>query len=160
MIERLFTIGVYGKTEDRFFGELVDARVHIFCDIRMRRGVRGAQYAFVNSTYLQRALAERGIAYKHFRELAPSQEIREAQHAMDVQQGVLKRDRQQLDEEFKRRYIEEVLSKFNSQHFGQNFSSDTASIVLFCVEANPAACHRSLVAERLHKDWGIRVENL
>jgi hypothetical protein len=31
---------------------------------------------------------------------------------------------------------------------------------LFCVEGNPEACHRSLVAERLHEDWGIPVEHL
>jgi len=79
---------------------------------------------------------------------------------MDMKQGVLKRDRQQLGEEFKQRYVEEVLFEFNTQNFAQKFSSDTTSIVLFCVEANPAACHRSLVAERLHQDWGVRVENL
>ncbi len=160
MIERLFTTGVYGKTEDQFFGELVEARIETFCDIRMRRGVRGSQYAFVNSTYLQRALAERGIAYRHITELAPSREMREAQHAIDVEKGVLKRARQELGAEFKRRYVEEILGRFDSQQFAQSFNSSIRSMILFCVEGNPAACHRSLVAGRLHDDWSIPVKHL
>ncbi len=160
MIERLFTIGVYGKPEDQFFNELVDTRIETFCDIRMRRGVRGSKYGFVNSTYLQRALAERGIAYRHVQELAPSREIREAQSTIDLQQGVLKRKREELGTEFKRRYVEEILGRFDSQQFAQSFASNIHRIVLFCVEGNPVACHRSLVAKRLHDDWGIPVEHL
>ena len=160
MIERIFTTGVYGKTEDRFFRELVEARIETFCDIRMRRGVRGSQYAFVNSTRLQERLAEQKITYRYFPRLAPSREIRDAQHAVDFQQGVLKRTRQELGEEFKRKYVNEVLASFDSQQFAQEFDSTTLRIVLFCVEGNPAACHRSLVAERLHNDWGVPVEHL
>ncbi len=160
MIQRVFTTGVYGKTEDQFFGELVGSRAQTFCDIRMRRGVRGSQYAFVNSTYLQRALGERGIAYRHFPELAPSKAIRDAQRAIDAQQGVAKRTRQELGEDFKRRYMGEILEAFDSQLFGRSFNSTTSQIVLFCVERTPEACHRSLVADRLHKDLGIPVEHL
>ena len=156
MIERLFTIGVYGKTEDQFFSALVQSRIETFCDIRMRRGVRGSQYSFVNSTYLQRALAGRGIAYRHVPELAPTREIRETQHAADLDQGVLKRARQELGVEFKRRYVEQILARFDSQQFAQSFNSDISSIVLFCVEGNPTACHRSLVGERLHRDASSR----
>lgn len=160
MIERLFTTGVYGKTEDQFFSALVQARIETFCDIRMRRGVRGSQYSFVNSTYLQRSLAGRGIAYRHVPELAPTREIREAQHAIDLEQGVLKRARQELGVEFKQRYVEQILGRFDSQQFAQSFNPEIRSIVLFCVEGTPTACHRSLVAERLHLDWGIPVEHL
>lgn len=160
MIERLFTTGVYGKTEDRFFGQLMEAHIDTFYDIRMRRGVRGSEYAFVNSNYLQRALAQRGILYTHVKELAPSHEIRKAQHAIDAQQDVSKRNRQQLGDEFRRRYIEEVLAKFDSEKFSRSLPPGASRIVLFCVEGNPLACHRSLVADRLHADWGVPVEHL
>jgi uncharacterized protein (DUF488 family) len=160
MVTRVFTIGVYGKTEAEFFGTLIKARVDTFCDIRRRRGVRGSQYAFVNSTSLQRALADRGVKYKYFRDLAPSNDIRKAQQLADAQDGILKRSRQQLSDEFKRRYIDEVLGHFDSAKFGQAFEWDAQNVVLFCVEGNPAACHRSLVAERLQRDWGVPVEHL
>jgi uncharacterized protein (DUF488 family) len=155
MVARIFTIGVYGKTEAEFFGGLEKAHIDTFCDIRRRRGVRGSQYAFVNSTYLQRELAQRGVKYRYFPALAPSK-----QQLADAKLGILKRNRQQLGEEFKRRYIEEILGPFDAKEFAQAFGSDTHNIVLFCVEGSPAACHRSLVAERLHVDWGVPVEHL
>lgn len=42
-----FTIGVYNSNENTFFKKLVDNRIDTFCDIRQRRGVRGAEYAFI-----------------------------------------------------------------------------------------------------------------
>ena len=40
----VFTIGVYGSTENSFFEKLAQSRIDLFCDIRQRRGVRGSQY--------------------------------------------------------------------------------------------------------------------
>ena len=60
---KVVTIGVYGFDEEHFFQALTDARVDTFCDIRQRRNVRGAQYAFANSKRLQRRLGELGIRY-------------------------------------------------------------------------------------------------
>jgi|SRR5579863_7469412 len=160
MIERVYTTGVYGKTEDEFFGQLGEAQIEVFCDIRRRRGVRGAQYAFVNSKYLQRGLADRNIAYRYVPELAPSRELREAQHAIDQEKGVLKRARKELGEEFKRRYALEVLDLFDSQSFAHSFDSKITRIVLFCVEGLPRACHRSLVTDRLQHEWKVVVEHL
>ncbi len=42
----IFTIGVYGSTEQQFFDKLIENRIDTFCDIRQRRGVRGKEYAF------------------------------------------------------------------------------------------------------------------
>lgn len=160
MIERVYTTGVYGKTEDRFFGQLDEARIEIFCDIRRRRGVRGSQYAFVNSKYLQRTLANRNITYRYVPDLAPSRELREAQHVIDREKSILKRARKELGDEFKLRYAQEVLDLFDSDAFARSFDSKITRIVLFCVEGLPAACHRSLVADRLQHDWKIVVEHL
>ncbi len=160
MIERVYTTGVYGKTEDSFFGQLDEARIEVFCDIRRRRGVRGSQYAFVNSKYLQGVLANRNTAYRYIPELAPSPELREAQHVIDQEKGILKRARKELGEEFKLRYAREVLDLFDFDAFARSFDPKITRIVLFCVEGMPAACHRSLVADRLQHDWNIVVEHL
>ena len=73
--ERLLTIGVYGKSETKFFDQLSRAGVDLFCDIRQRRGVRSAQYVFANSTWLQAGLATRGIAYQYVPQLAPTGQL-------------------------------------------------------------------------------------
>jgi uncharacterized protein (DUF488 family) len=160
MIERVYTTGAYGKTEESFFGQLDKARIEVFCDIRRRRGVRGSQYAFVNSKYLQRILASGNITYRYIPELAPSPELREAQRVIDQEQGILKRARKELGEEFKLRYAREVLDLFDFDAFGRSFDPKITRILLFCVEGLPSACHRSLVADRLEHDWKIVVEHL
>ncbi len=43
----LFTIGVYGKTPEAFFGALIAANIDTFCDVRSHRGMRGHIYSFV-----------------------------------------------------------------------------------------------------------------
>ena len=58
-------------------------RLDTFCDIRQRRGVRGATYAFANSQRLQVRLAELGIRYLHRKDLAPTKAMREVQAEAD-----------------------------------------------------------------------------
>jgi len=160
MIELILTTGVYGKSAEHFFRQLTEAKVDLFCDIRLRRGLRGSQYAFANSTRLQHELASFGIAYRHFPELAPSIDTRAAQHAADSAGGVQKRSRETLSEEFKHRYITEVLGPFDSNAFRTTLGPDARRVVLFCVEGNPKACHRSLLADRLTMDWQIPIQDL
>jgi uncharacterized protein (DUF488 family) len=160
MIKRLYTIGVYGKTESQFFNQLKRAGIDTFCDIRQRRGVRGPDYAFANSKRLQASLANRGIAYRHVPELAPTTDMRESQYEADRQKGVAQRARVELGEVFKRRYLAEILESFDSQAFLRSLLPDARRVVLFCVEATAEACHRSLAAKRLHADWKVPVEHL
>ena len=68
----IFTIGVYGSVEESFFNTLIDNKIDTFCDIRQRRGVRGSQYSYVNSNYLQTKLNELGIRYHYVKELGLS----------------------------------------------------------------------------------------
>jgi len=159
MVEKIFTIGAYGKSKHEFFQDLQNAQVDTFCDIRLRRGVRGSQYAFVNSRRLQESLASRSINYRYFPELAPTQEIRELQHKADEEGGTSKRERQQLGTIFKEHYIAKILGHFESQRLKEQLGS-ARRIVLFCVEGPATACHRSLVAEHLRRDWEVPVEHL
>jgi uncharacterized protein (DUF488 family) len=158
-VERLLTIGVYGKSAEAFFGALHDTSVDTFCDIRQRRGVRGSQYSFVNSTRLQAELANRGIAYLYVPELAPSRKIRDLQHEADAASAETKRTREELGETFKRHYIKEVLDRFDAERFRDSLGS-ARRVAFFCVEGKPSACHRSLVAARLGGEWNLSVEHL
>jgi uncharacterized protein (DUF488 family) len=157
---RIVTLGVYGSTEAGFFAALRDAGVDTFCDIRLRRGVRGREYAFVNSRRLQAKLAELGIRYLHFKELAPSRAVRERQMAADKAERTAKRKRTELSKLFIAGYCEERLQGFDSGKFVEQLGPGARVVALFCVERAAAACHRSLVAERLHRDLGLEVVHL
>jgi uncharacterized protein (DUF488 family) len=154
---RFVTIGVYGFNEAAFFGALQKAGVDTFCDIRWRRGVRGSEYAFVNSARLQKRLGELAIRYLHFRELAPAPELRARQVAADKLEGVAKRQRTALGEMFAAGYREDNLGKFDARKFLEALGPDAKVVALFCVERHPSACHRSLLAERLQQELQAEV---
>ena len=80
---KIVTIGVYGFDESSFFDALCKAEVDTFCDIRSRRGVRGATYAFANSARLQARLSELGIRYLYRKDLGPTKTVRDKQAAAD-----------------------------------------------------------------------------
>ncbi len=157
---KLVTIGVYGYTETTFFDALVEAKVDTFCDLRMRRGVRGALYAFANSQRLQDHLQTLGIKYIHLLELAPSPEIIAKQHQVDKQSGLGQRKRTVLSAEFIDAYQSLRLKNFKAGEFLAKVGEDARCVALFCVERDPAACHRSLVAERLKNELGLEVEHI
>ena len=93
MSPRVATIGVYGFTAERFLAALRDAGVGQVLDVRQRRGVRGAEYAWANSKRLQAALADAAIGYEHLPQLAPTTELRQLQYAEDARRGEGKRSR-------------------------------------------------------------------
>jgi uncharacterized protein (DUF488 family) len=155
---KLATIGVYGFSEAAFFDALQQAGVDTFCDIRWRRGVRGAEYAFANRAWLEKRLAELGIRYLHFRELAPTPALRQRQYEADQAEGTTKRKRSSLGLVFIAGYREERLSGFDSRKFIEQLGPEARTVALFCVEREPAACHRSLLAERLQQDLGAQCE--
>ena len=131
-----------------------------FCDLRRRRGVRGSAYAFANRRRLEARLAELGIRYLHCKALAPSQALRERQKAADQAARTPKRRRAELSGLFIAGYGEECLRDFDSREFMAQLGGETRVVALFCVERTPAACHRSLVAERLQRDLGLEVAHL
>jgi uncharacterized protein (DUF488 family) len=88
-----FTIGVYHSKEDEFFNKLIVTKIDTLCDIRQRRGVRGKEYSFVNSNYLQQRLKELNIRYEYIKELAPTNEVRQYQKDEDKRLKEKKRDR-------------------------------------------------------------------
>lgn len=160
MQPKIVTIGVYGFDKDRFFQVLVDANIDTFCDIRRRRGMRGSEYAFVNSTALQQKLRALGIRYVYVKDLAPGQAVREKQKQEDEKLGVAKRSRKELGQVFVQEYEHQCLSSFDSNKFAEMLSPETKVVGLFCVEREPEACHRSLAAKKLAMDLELRVEHI
>ncbi|NGY61562.1 DUF488 domain-containing protein [Lentzea sp. NEAU-D13] len=156
---KMVTIGVYGFDADSFLHRLRQADVHLLLDVRQRRGVRGAEYAWANSNRLQAALAEAGIAYEHHLELAPTTEMRQLQYAEDDRQGVGKRSRHELAAEYVRRYTDEILDQADLAPIVSVLSRN-GTAALLCVEHEPEACHRSLIAQRLAEQHDVTVEHL
>jgi uncharacterized protein (DUF488 family) len=156
---RLATIGVYGFTAEEFLTALRSAGVRLLLDVRQRRGVRGPEYAWANSKRLQAALAEAGIGYEHHPELAPTTELRRLQYAEDDRRGVGKRSRTELAPAYRERYVAEILEHADLGAVVAELPSDGAAALL-CVERDPEACHRSLIAARLAEQHGIAVKHL
>jgi uncharacterized protein (DUF488 family) len=153
------TVGVYGFGLDAFLDALRGANVRQVLDVRQRRGVRGAEYSWANSARLQEALAAAGVEYRHHQELAPTTELRQLQYREDARLGVGKRSRLELAPEYRERYTREILDQVDLAPIVEGMPIDAVSALL-CVERDPEACHRSLIAERLATEHGVSVIQL
>lgn len=158
-VPKIVTVGVYGFDADSFLHRLREAEVGLLLDVRQRRGVRGPEYAWANSLRLQRALAAADVGYRHVRELAPTTELRQLQYREDDRQGVGKRNRVALAAAYAERYTREILDPVNLHTLVADHAGESA-IALFCVERDPEACHRSIIAARLRAEHGVPVTDL
>lgn len=152
-MKRVATIGVYGWTLETFLDTLASAGFSRVVDVRQRRGVRGSEYAWANAKRLEAALAEAGVAYEHRLDLAPTTDLRKLQYAADDRAGVGKRSRETLAPQFAERYVREILD-------AADLTSIEDGSALLCVEREPAACHRGLIADRLGTEHGVAVRHL
>ncbi len=152
------TIGVYGFDRDSFLAALRAAEIDLLLDVRQRRGVRGSEYAWANAKRLQAALAEAGVAYSHLKELAPTTEMRQVQYREDARRGEGKRSRTTLAPEYTRLYTEQILDPADLDPIVRWIGDSSAA--LLCVEREPEACHRSLIAARLEREHGFIVRHL
>ena len=174
MLVAIYTIGVYGYDESAFFAALQEHKIDLFVDVRRRRGLRGARYKFVNSSYLQAKLTQLGIAYAHLLDLAPTPHIRSLQDLADQQQRLQRRsDRQQLCQEYVHEYKRDILRVYKRKPERRFVAEDALTRArqlagipdaqpvlrpaLFCVEGEPQACHRSLAAAEIAKQLGVEV---
>ena len=100
------------------------------------------------------------IDYEHHPELAPTTELRRLQYADDERAGVGKRNRDRA-----RARVCPALHRGGPRR-GRPRAIVTASLpighasALLCVERDPEACHRSLIAERLEATGRVEVEHL
>jgi len=156
---RIATIGVYDWDIEHFLAALRAHSVTQLLDVRQRRGVRGREYAWANARRLQTALAETGVKYRHRPELAPTTELRHLQYEEDDRQGVGKRSRAVLAPAYAERYAREILDAADLESVADELPQSGIA-ALFCVERDPEACHRSLVAARLAGEYGLEVVHI
>lgn len=175
-LQTIYTIGVYGCSEDDFFGALVDHNIELFLDVRARRGLRGSRYKFANSKYLQAKLAQLGIAYAHLPELAPTPAIRAMQDQADQTNKTAKRKRTLLSDNFVKAYRRDVLRVYKRKSVNKLHAAEVMQraresagypadkpllrLALFCVEREPAACHRSLLADELGRQLSLDIKHI
>lgn len=175
-LQTIFTIGVYGSSEESFFGALVENQIELFIDIRARRGMRGSKYKYANSSYLQSKLKELGIHYAHLKELAPTKEIRAKQQGADLRQKIMKRERTELSKEYVRAFKKDILKVYKRKKENRFYAKEMLNtarkrsqfpcklplhrIALFCVEQDHRACHRSLVANEWKRQHDIEIEHI
>jgi uncharacterized protein (DUF488 family) len=157
-VPTLRTIGVYGFDRESFLAALSGAGVELLLDVRQRRGVRGSEYAWANAQRLQASLEEAGVGYTHLKELAPTTEMRQLQYQEDERKGEGKRSRSVLAPAYVERYTAEVLEQVDLDPIVRFVGRSQPA--LLCVERDPEACHRSLIAERLQREHGFEVEHL
>jgi uncharacterized protein (DUF488 family) len=153
------TIGVYGWDLDGFLAALRRANVELLVDVRQRRGVRGPEYAWANSQRLQDSLTGAGVDYAHHPALAPTTELRHLQYEEDARQRVGKRSRVALAPRYVERYENEILAPADLEPLVASMPWGGAA-ALFCVERDPQACHRSLIAAKLADEYGATVAHL
>lgn len=152
-------MGAYGWAQEKFFASLEAADIDVLVDIRLRRGMRGSTYSFLNARALQSELAARGIGYVHLKELAPPKEVREVQKASDTRDGRTKRARESLSQQFIELYQNQVLGGC-SPHEVIGVLARYRRPCFFCVEGPADACHRSLVAEWLRDYSGCPIKHI
>ena len=144
----LYTIGGYGHTEDSFLNALKLNGVDLFVDIRQRRGMRGSTYAFLNAKKLEENLKNAGISYLHFKDLAPTNEVRSLQKSADIDANSSKRERGKLSPAFIEAYKREILSDKEREDILSRIS-EYRRVCFFCVEKGHDACHRSVLTDWL-----------
>jgi uncharacterized protein (DUF488 family) len=153
-VTQIATIGVYDWDLEHFLAALDEHSVTQLLDVRQRRGVRGREYAWANAQRLQAALAQAGVEYRHHPELAPTTELRHLQYEEDDRQGVGKRSRAELAPAYVEGYTRQILDRVDLASVVDELPQSGIA-ALFCVERDPEACHRSLVAARLAAEYGL-----
>lgn len=157
---KLFTIGVYGWTPEAFISALQQRGVQVVVDTRQRRGVRGRAYRFANANVLKQLLASHGIRYVYIKALSPPPAIRQIQKSYDAAMRTLKRERSQLAPDYIEAYHKQVLDAYDWSDIRALLANSVQRIALMCVETQPEACHRSLIANRAAEQFGLEVEHI
>jgi uncharacterized protein (DUF488 family) len=85
--------------------------------------------------------------------------LRELQYREDARLKEGKRSRSVLAEEYRRRYLAEILDRVDLGELVAKLPTDHRTALL-CVERDARACHRSLIAERLRDRHGASVVTL
>jgi len=140
----LYTLGYEGMVLDDFIVRLKEARIELVVDVRALPLSRKRGFS---KRALAAALEKDGIRYAHRVLLGTPKSIR-ARYKRDHDFAALKI-------EFEKYLGDQTLSILELVEL---VAGTRACLV--CFEADPALCHRSLVADAAHKLGGPKVEHL
>jgi uncharacterized protein (DUF488 family) len=142
----LATIGYEATTMERFLAALRDEGVNLLVDVR---AVASSRRPGFSKTKLAANLEEAGIEYRHLRALGTPADGRAAARAgRHAEMHAIFR---------------EHLATFDAQaelHTLAEWVQSGRHVCLLCFEADPAHCHRTLVADALAELVPIRVTHL
>jgi len=141
----LFTIGYEDTVPARLIGTLREAGVTTLVDVRALANSRRPGFA---KTALSAALAEAGIGYRHVKALGTPAEGRAA-----VRAGRPAEMRRIFGAHLAGVEAQAALAALTDQ-------AGRETICLLCLEADPAHCHRTLVAEAVAATSGVAVTHL
>ena len=144
--KRLMTIGYERATVDQLLGALADARVELLVDVR---AVANSRRPGFSKKALAAHLAGSGIDYLHLRALGTPADGRAAA-------------RSGRSAEMRRIFAEHMLTAEAADALTalSDIVSDGRRVCLLCFEADPADCHRTLVADAVAARVTIDVEHL
>lgn len=138
---RIHTIGYQGADPARFVATLRSAGVRTLVDVRAVPWSRRPEFTRQS---LADAMAAAGLGYRHMGVLGNPEQGRQAARSGRSYREIYEAH---LDTPAAR----EALAELAAQAEGA---------CLMCMERDPAQCHRSLLAERLERDYAIAVEHL
>lgn len=141
----LATIGYERDTQAGVIDRLKAAGVEVLIDVR---AVAASRRAGFSKTLLAASLAEAGIAYEHLRQLGTPKPGRDA-----VRHGRI--------DEMRAIYAEHLTEPAAQLQLAQatEIARDRRAALL-CFEAEPAHCHRRIVADLIHERLGCEVVDL
>jgi uncharacterized protein (DUF488 family) len=142
---KLRTIGYEAASQGAVIARLQAAGVEVLIDVRV---VASSRRAGFSKTVLAASLAEAGIDYVHLRALGTPKAGRQAVRAgrVDEMQAIYEAH---LVEPQAQLQLAEALDIARER-----------PAALLCYEADPAHCHRRIVAERLQAAGDFEVEDL
>ncbi len=145
-MKKLFTIGYEKAKPDAVLGELKRAKVKLLVDTR---AVAASRRPGFSKKALAASLGDVGIGYLHLQKLGTPDEGRQAARAgkLDTLWRIYAKHLKTPDAI---EAMDELVSIVKS---GQ-------SVCLLCYERDKDCCHRSKIAEIVHKRTGVAVEDL
>lgn len=146
MTPPIVTLGYEARTAPAMADELKAAGVEVLIDVR---AVASSRKAGFSKSILAATLAERGIEYVHLKGLGTPKAGRDAARA-----GRAAEMRAIYDA-----HLENEPQAQADLHRAADIAAGRRAALL-CLEADPACCHRTLVAERLRALAGFQVVEL
>ena len=145
-VRSIATIGYEAASVPRFLGALKDARVELLVDVR---AVASSRRPGFSKSRLAANLAGAGIEYLHLRGLGTPADGRAAARAG-------------RHAEMQRIFLEHLETRAAEADLARLAEIVRAGrrVCLLCFEADPAHCHRSLVAKALGDQVPIEVHHL